>query len=58
MAGLPSAFSPLRDILDGKHENNTFVNVVGFVSDFMPPVATRGKGSIPESQWPYHANVI
>lgn len=45
MAGVPASFTPLQDILDGKHSVNSFVNVVGFVVDLMPPVSTRGKGT-------------
>lgn len=44
MAGVPAEFTPLQDILDGKHSVNSLVDVVGFVVDFMPPVSTRGKG--------------
>ncbi|KAM0558520.1 hypothetical protein ACHAPJ_004715 [Fusarium lateritium] len=35
-------YTPIRDILDSKVQNYSFVNVVGVVVDFRTPIATRG----------------
>jgi len=45
--GLPLGFKSIREILDMPNEQlkaKAFVNVIGFVKDYQPPIATRGSG--------------
>ena len=41
---LPEGFSTVREILGGKASRGSIVSVMGIVSGFRPPVATRGTG--------------
>lgn len=41
---LPSGFATIRGVLEGQHATGSRVTVVGIVTDFRAPVATRGKG--------------
>ncbi|KOS19284.1 Protection of telomeres protein 1 [Escovopsis weberi] len=39
---LPAKFRPIRDLLGGDARMGTLVNIIGVVTDFRTPVATRG----------------
>lgn len=43
---LPPGFIAIRDILDGGQSNGSLVNVIGFATDFRPPISTRGNGKL------------
>ncbi|PHH63445.1 hypothetical protein CDD81_5824 [Ophiocordyceps australis] len=39
---LPPSFSTIRDILNGRHPENSLVNVAGLVMDYRAPIKTKG----------------
>ena len=46
---LPPKFESISDIIQISNERlkaNTFTNVIGIVTDFQPPIRTRGSGDV------------